>query len=494
MSGFATAPTQGRAAEQNLVQAALERAANGRDGVLLIDGEPGIGKSHLLHDSADQAVAYGFAVVTGTADPVGEALPLLQAARASGPSAPVLICLDDLHWASPTSMAAVRTLPKSVDHLPIAWLLARSTTTSRRAADLFDLLEKDGATRITLGPLPDTAVTAMLANTLGQRPSAALERLAAGASGNPALVAALLRGLREEHATGLTGDGAEPAPSSLPHRVHRLTRHRLDELSTNARQLLTTAAVMGPAFDLDDVADMVGSSPAALLPALEEALDSALITVQEETFAFRHPLLQRAIAELIPRPARSALVRQYGGVAPTPHRPEYPTVRTERPALDERSIPWTRANEAEKLGVDHLTNGEYDAAIECWQDALVWYDEAGADTDGARVRSRLRKTGVRTRHWKTGQRKPRHGWDSLTGTEQDVARRAAEGLNNKQIGARMYISPHTVAHHLRQMFRKLGISSRVELVRLVLEAGSPSVPDGLTAAERNHPIGLRGSG
>ena len=61
------------------------------------------------------------------------------------------------------------------------------------------------------------------------------------------------------------------------------------------------------------------------------------------------------------------------------------------------------------------------------------------------------------------------GWDSLTETEQAVAGLVAQGLNNNQVAARMYISTHTVAHYLRQAFRKLSIASRVELTRIVIE-------------------------
>jgi len=61
------------------------------------------------------------------------------------------------------------------------------------------------------------------------------------------------------------------------------------------------------------------------------------------------------------------------------------------------------------------------------------------------------------------------GNPSLTGTEQAVAGLVAEGLNNKQVAARMYISTHTVARHLRQAFRKLSIASRNELTRIVME-------------------------
>jgi DNA-binding CsgD family transcriptional regulator len=65
------------------------------------------------------------------------------------------------------------------------------------------------------------------------------------------------------------------------------------------------------------------------------------------------------------------------------------------------------------------------------------------------VRQRLRRLGIRRRHWATRAPGPVTGWNALTGTEQAVARLVAEGLSNAQVAARMYISTHTVAHHLR---------------------------------------------
>jgi DNA-binding NarL/FixJ family response regulator len=53
----------------------------------------------------------------------------------------------------------------------------------------------------------------------------------------------------------------------------------------------------------------------------------------------------------------------------------------------------------------------------------------------------------------------------------------AQGLNNNQVGARMYISTHTVAHHLRQAFRKLSIASRVELARIVMEQAAQATAE-----------------
>jgi len=65
-----------------------------------------------------------------------------------------------------------------------------------------------------------------------------------------------------------------------------------------------------------------------------------------------------------------------------------------------------------------------------------------------------------------GERKrPATGWDSLTPMELDVVRLVAEGLGNKDIGARLFISPRTVQSHLTHVYAKLGLSSRVQLVQ-----------------------------
>lgn len=59
--------------------------------------------------------------------------------------------------------------------------------------------------------------------------------------------------------------------------------------------------------------------------------------------------------------------------------------------------------------------------------------------------------------------------DELTAAERRVAHLAAAGLTNREMAASLGLSPHTVDYHLRQIFRKLGISSRVRLTRLVTE-------------------------
>jgi len=64
-------------------------------------------------------------------------------------------------------------------------------------------------------------------------------------------------------------------------------------------------------------------------------------------------------------------------------------------------------------------------------------------------------------------------WSALSRREQTVARLVVQGLTNQQIAKRIRCSPETVKFHLRNIFRKLGIGSRVEIARFVLAAGTP---------------------
>jgi DNA-binding CsgD family transcriptional regulator len=65
-----------------------------------------------------------------------------------------------------------------------------------------------------------------------------------------------------------------------------------------------------------------------------------------------------------------------------------------------------------------------------------------------------------------GERKrPSSGWASLTPTERDVVRLVSEGLGNKDIATRLFISPRTVATHLTHVYTKLGLTSRVQLAQ-----------------------------
>ena len=91
------------------------------------------------------------------------------------------------------------------------------------------------------------------------------------------------------------------------------------------------------------------------------------------------------------------------------------------------------------------------------------YESAGATAWQARVSGTLRRLGVREGA-RGARRRPQTGWQSLTTSERAVARLVSEGLTNRQVGQRLFISPHTVQGHLKSIFAKAGVRSRRELV------------------------------
>ncbi|MBO2448618.1 AAA family ATPase [Actinomadura barringtoniae] len=132
--------------------------------------------------------------------------------------------------------------------------------------------------------------------------------------------------------------------------------------------------------------------------------------------------------------------------------------------------PWAKASAEEDIGV---LIGFGPGAVKSLEAAQAGFTEVGAERDAARLRRRLRRLGVRHRHWKRDDR-PATGWESLTETESKVAELVAEGLTNQESADRLFLSVHTVAFHLRQIYRKLGIGSRVELARLAPESHARS--------------------
>ncbi|MGW1871506.1 AAA family ATPase [Streptomyces mauvecolor] len=125
-----------------------------------------------------------------------------------------------------------------------------------------------------------------------------------------------------------------------------------------------------------------------------------------------------------------------------------------------------------------LATADGEDVLALWEEAFGLYAAAGAARGAARVRQRLRVLGVRRRMPRAAAR-PGAGWDGITPSELRVVRLVVDGLTNRQVANRLFLSRHTVDAHLRNVFGKLGVSSRVELARIAArhlteEAPSPS--------------------
>ncbi|WP_345466113.1 ATP-binding protein [Actinoallomurus oryzae] len=331
--GPAARTMRGRRREWTTVLELLNAAESGRPGTLLVEGEPGAGKSLLLDQAVRAAAARGLITVTGRAREFGSpapAEPLLAAFGEPSPpeppierlrpalerragAGPVLVALDDLQWADPGTLAALEPLTSRGTRHAVAWLLVRCTGTDHDAvARLFDRGERDGAARCRLGPLDEDAVTEITIDLLGAVPDAGLLASAAEAGGNPFLITELLTGLRDEGAVRISGGRARLSSARLPDRVRTGVARRLGGLRPRTRHLLTVSAVLGRSFSPEDVAEVLGTTPAALVPDLEELLEAGLLAAAPAVLRFRHELIRRVIVEAVPPPVRQALHRQIG--------------------------------------------------------------------------------------------------------------------------------------------------------------------------------------
>jgi DNA-binding CsgD family transcriptional regulator len=136
-------------------------------------------------------------------------------------------------------------------------------------------------------------------------------------------------------------------------------------------------------------------------------------------------------------------------------------------AADTHRDRWAKASAHEDLAALQRDDGDVVSARATLKRSAQGYEALGARPDAERVRVRTRELDREHPHGFRGHRPP-CGWESLTVAEHRVARVVAEGCTNAETADRLYISRHTVDFHLRQIFRKLDVQSRVKLTRLVL--------------------------
>ena len=353
-AGGATSPRayqagiQGRESELRLIGGLFDEVASGSGGVIVVEGASGIGKSRLLLESVRDAKRRGMRFGVSMAEPAERAVELaaLLGALFDGPeplldrsalpsiraepgqrfwllrdlevlleraaaSRPLVIVIDDAQWADNGTVAALRSLPRSLAGSPIAWLIAwrPSPETAPDSATAIDQLKRGGASVITLGPLDDAAVARLAAEVLGGEPDEHVIDLVEQAAGSPFLLVETLLGLLEEDRIRVVDGRAEVIDGSLPERVRSGMRERLGRLSRPANEAVTVAASLGRTFTFAELAETLGWQPSALLGPVAELLETNLLVERGERLAFWHDITRGAVRATIAASARRALDR-----------------------------------------------------------------------------------------------------------------------------------------------------------------------------------------
>jgi DNA-binding CsgD family transcriptional regulator/tetratricopeptide (TPR) repeat protein len=359
----------GRDDELALLDGLLRDLAQGSGNAVLIEGEPGIGKTALIR-AALAAAASGFPPrggahhvplrscqnFWGAGDELGQELPLLpflDALQVRAPSAsarrttiagllrgevatdrgadvpallaeqlialtidetsagPVVLVIDDLHWADPASVKLWGRLARTARQVP---LLLIGIARPAQREDLLALRRVvEDAHRVQLGSLPRPAVAELVGTLVGGRPDSGLLKLAAGAAGNPLYLTEMLAALARSGGISVTANGtALLAPGAVPDSLPGAIADRLGFVSAPTREVLRAAALLGVEFAITDLTAVLGRTVAALVPALDEARATGVLADFGSGLAFRHPLIRDALYAEMPLSVRAAWHRDAG--------------------------------------------------------------------------------------------------------------------------------------------------------------------------------------
>jgi DNA-binding CsgD family transcriptional regulator/tetratricopeptide (TPR) repeat protein len=135
--------------------------------------------------------------------------------------------------------------------------------------------------------------------------------------------------------------------------------------------------------------------------------------------------------------------------------------------------PLLLAQAEERYGRAALEAGDRKTGVAALERALDSLTALGATAPAGRIQAVLQAAGVRRRRWSAVPARAQEGWESLTPMERRVALLVAEGHTNRSAADELVVSASTVGTHLRAVFGKLGVNSRVQLTRLVLERFAP---------------------
>jgi DNA-binding CsgD family transcriptional regulator/tetratricopeptide (TPR) repeat protein len=424
----------GRDGELRRLLDLLDDAAEGRrPRHALISGDAGVGKTRLVSELASRAAGRGFTVLSGGCAELGDSIPYLPLADAlraatTGPAPdqtlldaiaarpvlgrllpdrgaspppadlpglaqqqlfgavlgmlaelasqrPVLLVLEDLHWADRSTRDLLTFLSRVLHREKVAVVLTYRTDDLHRRHPLrpvvAELLRLPGVTAIELAPLgyADMAdhLSALAASPLD---AATLHRIVTRAEGNPYYGEELL-------AAGNGRAGKDRQGSVLPTGLAALLLARFEQVTGTAQQVLRAAAVAGRRVEDDIIRDASGLAAADFEDGIRESVAHQLLVPDgTQGYAFRHALIREAIyGDLLPG-ERTRLHARFAELLADPDRlATVPGTAAElaHHCLASHDITGAftasvqAAQEAERLAAPAEAHRHYDAALALWE-------------------------------------------------------------------------------------------------------------------------------
>lgn len=348
----------GRSSELASLTDAIELLAAGIGGVVLVEGPAGIGKSFLVDHACSEATLRGVASMSGGAGILerDRAFGAVFSAVGCNPQAteprrnalwkrvaeagmaapwerevsiirfavqdalvdliedelrggPLLLAVDDLHWADAASLAALGAIAQLARHLPLQLVLSyRPVPRSEALVDLIASLQP-GANRMSLGPLSAEDSAALVASRgAGGRIPFPIERL----GGNPFLLLSAIDTAAQGHRADRTSADARWAVLG-----------RLEGLGSTTIDLLRVAAALARPFDLDDLVVISGYTDLVVLQALDEASRAGVLVASGHHLAFTHDLVRETMLAELSEPLLRGLHRGIWRAMATSGRPAF---------------------------------------------------------------------------------------------------------------------------------------------------------------------------
>lgn len=359
----------GRNPELAWLRQELDGAIRGGLRVALVTGHPGIGKTRLVRQLAEEARGAGVnvseaaassldsglayacllpalerlvdqdgaaleelpqlvrlfpdrvgtrtSVPTPVADPALEKTLLFEAVvrlvQRVTATRPFLLSVDDLHWADRSTLELLHYMARRLADEPMMMLLARRAAVAETGAALRELiggLERTARTvEVTLSELDDASVMLLAAGLLGGEPPDGLEGvLRLRSAGVPLAVEGVVRALLHSGALHRTARSwvLDAIPSPLPNDLRQMVLARLDHLSPGARALVDLTSVSGGVIDDEVLAAIATEDRNTLDEAMVAAVDAGVLNpVAEARLALAHPMFQE-VAYAELRPSRRA--------------------------------------------------------------------------------------------------------------------------------------------------------------------------------------------